>query len=192
MKSRRSRNVCIILTAIAISIYMMPINVHGAEANINEKPDAAVACTEKEPTAEEKASLQFKTELIKIVNAEREKTGVLPLSSSEELAKPADLRAAEINISFSHTRPGGERWVTVFDKYSLEYTRAGENLANGFKTPEAVMKAWMNSPSHRANILNPDYASIGIGYFKDAKGKIYLSQLFYTPMPKETVEGQQQ
>lgn len=61
--------------------------------------------------------------------------------------------------------------------------KAGENLAYGFKSPEAFMGAWMKSNSHKTNILNPDYAYVGIGYFENYKGQVYLSQLFYTPMP---------
>ena len=57
------------------------------------------------------------------------------------------------------------------------YRRAGENIAWGQRTPEAVMKAWMNSSGHRANILNEKFTSIGVGCYEQ-NGVLYWTQLF--------------
>lgn len=185
MKKNKLHNILIALVIIAVSVAGLPVSAHASNVLPAQNQEISVPAVVKELTAEEKAIQNFKAEVIRLVNVERQKAGVNPVAALGELDKPADLRALEINVKFSHTRPSGESWNTVFAKFNLEYTRAGENLANGFKTPEAVMKAWMGSPGHKANVLNPDFAHIGIGYYKDAKGKIHLSQLFYTPMPKE-------
>jgi uncharacterized protein YkwD len=54
-------------------------------------------------------------------------------------------------------------------------------LSLGYTTPEAVVKAWMDSPSHKTNILDPDFKYIGIGYYVNNTGTIYCSQIFFTP-----------
>ncbi|NLL38046.1 MAG: hypothetical protein GX254_00460 [Clostridiales bacterium] len=123
----------------------------------------------------------FKARVVELVNAERAKEGLAELLELETLTAAADLRAYESAQSFSHTRPNGQRCFTVFSEYSMKYKAAGENLAYGFKTPEAMIEAWMNSESHRANILDPDFTYIGIGYYVNENGRGYYSQLFYTP-----------
>ena len=54
----------------------------------------------------------------------------------------------------------------------------GENIAYGQKTPEQVMEGWMNSQGHRANILNPNFTAIGVGYYQNSRGVSYWTQLF--------------
>lgn len=184
MKKNKLHNIIIVLVAIAVSVAGLPLSAHAANKLNLQNQNISVQAPVKVLTAEEKAVVDFKAEVVRLVNVERQKAGLKPLAVLEELEKPADLRALEINTKFSHTRPDGQSWTTVFAKHNLNYTKAGENLANGFKTPEAVMKAWMNSASHKANILNPDFVNIGIGHHKDAKGKVHLSQLFYTAMPQ--------
>lgn len=105
------------------------------------------------------------------VNAERKKEGYSALDMDEDLLKAAMLRAAECSVSFSHTRPNGEICFTISEKMY------GENIAYGYTSPTAVMKGWMNSEGHRANILNSGYASVGIGCFKRG-GKFYWTQCF--------------
>ncbi|SDE56307.1 CAP domain-containing protein [Auraticoccus monumenti] len=53
----------------------------------------------------------------------------------------------------------------------------GENVAYGFSSGTSVTKAWMNSPGHRANLLNPKFRSIGVGAYKDSKGTWYIAQV---------------
>lgn len=79
---------------------------------------------------------------------------------------------------FEHVSPFyGNPWdmATLFD---YEYTSYGENIARNFKTPEAVVSAWMASPKHRDNILKPNFTHIGIGIKTAKNGKIYVSQQF--------------
>ena len=98
-----------------------------------------------------------------LVNEEREKVGVLPLKySTDNLSLATKKRAEEIIVSFSHTRPNQESCFTVLDDYNIVYFTAGENIAAGYRTPEEVMRGWMNSQGHKANILNPSYTTIAV------------------------------
>ena len=123
----------------------------------------------------------FKAEVIRLVNIEREQAGVAPVEEMEILDIMADVRAEESSEVFKHTRPDGTRCFSIFSEYELTYWAAGENLAYGFRTPEKVVDAWMNSESHRRNILDPDFEFIGIGYCTSERNRIYCSQLFYSP-----------
>ena len=84
----------------------------------------------------------------------------------------------EIEKSFSHTRPDGRNFGTAITDLGITYRGAGENIAWGQKTPEAVMNAWMNSEGHRANILNPNFKKLGVGYRTDSQRTPYWTQLF--------------
>ena len=63
----------------------------------------------------------------------------------------------------------------MLSSFGISYRAAGENIAIGYATPEAVVNAWMNSPGHRANILNPSYTQLGVGYVADGS---YWTQEF--------------
>mgnify|MGYP000966070924 FL=1 len=68
------------------------------------------------------------------------------------------------NHYFSHTSPVFGSTFSLLDQYGISYKTAGENIAMGYTTPEAVVTGWMNSPGHRANILNASFTQIGVGY----------------------------
>ena len=63
----------------------------------------------------------------------------------------------------------------MMKSFGISYRSAGENIAMGYKTPEAVVDGWMNSSGHRANILNSSFTKIGVGYVKDGH---YWTQIF--------------
>ena len=92
----------------------------------------------------------------------------------------ADIRAKESSLQFSHKRPDGRRCATVYSDSDQRYKYAGENLSYGFKDPAELVEAWMNSKSHRVNLLGIDYLSAEVGYYINEKGTIYCSMLFYT------------
>lgn len=129
-----------------------------------------------EPDAEE--NLSFAKQVVNLVNEERAKAGLSALVLDETLASAAMVRATEIETSFSHTRPDGRSFSTVLSDMGIQYRRSGENIAWGQQSPEAVMEGWMNSEGHRANILNPNFTKIGVGYRKNAAGRTYWTQLF--------------
>lgn len=116
--------------------------------------------------------------VVELVNEERAKVGLKPLTIKENVTEAAQIRAVECTTMFSHTRPNGTSFVTALKEAGVSYRGAGENIAWGQKTPEAVMEAWMNSPGHRANILNEKYTTIGVGYYQNSAGVNYWSQLF--------------
>lgn len=118
------------------------------------------------------------SQVVDLVNAERAKAGVPALSIHSGAAKAASVRAEEISRSFSHTRPNGQDFFSALREAGVSYSSAGENIAYGQRTPQAVMDQWMNSAGHRANILNPNFTAIGVGHYESANGTNYWTQLF--------------
>ncbi|MBE5993436.1 MAG: hypothetical protein E7247_13755 [Paenibacillaceae bacterium] len=113
-----------------------------------------------------------------MVNAERAKAGLAPLTIDANVEKAANVRANEIQTSFEHVRPNGSSFSTALREQSVNFQGAGENIAWGQKTPEEVMNAWMNSAGHRANILNKNFTHIGVGNLQNSAGTQYWVQLF--------------
>lgn len=141
------------------------------EINIPDVPE-----TDTPETNEEE--LTFVRQVVKLVNEERAKAGLSELTIDTNVEAAAQVRAREIKQSFSHTRPDGSKFSTALQEQGVNYKGAGENIAWGQKSPEAVMQAWMNSDGHRANILNAKFTKIGVGYYQDANGTNYWTQLF--------------
>lgn len=117
-------------------------------------------------------------QVVKLVNQERAKEGLGALAVSQPAEAAALVRAKEIESSFSHTRPNGSSFSTALSEQGARYRSSGENIAWGQKSPEQVMEGWMNSPGHRANILNSKFTAIGVGYYRSAAGVNYWTQLF--------------
>lgn len=124
----------------------------------------------------------YAKQVVTLVNQERAKSGLSPVTIDAELTQAAMRRAAETALDFNHTRPNGESCFTVSDKASAE------NIAAGTSTPTAVMGQWMNSAGHRANILGSGYSSIGVGCFK-VGATTYWVQLFGTKSASGSVRG---
>lgn len=122
-------------------------------------------------------NLTYVEQVINLVNEERAKEGLSPLTLDTKVAAAAQVRAEEIVTSFSHTRPDGTSFATALKEQNVNYRRAGENIAWGQKSPEEVVNAWMNSSGHRANIMNSNFTSIGVGYYQH-NGVNYWCQLF--------------
>lgn len=119
----------------------------------------------------------YAQKVVQLVNEERAKQGLSPLQVSNTVTSAAQVRTSEINKSFSHTRPDGTSCFTALEQAGVSYRGAGENIAYGQPTPEAVVDAWMNSPGHRANILNEQFTTIGVGY-EVINGSAYWVQMF--------------
>jgi uncharacterized protein YkwD len=121
----------------------------------------------------------FEARVVELVNQERARNGNLPpLKLVSSLTAAARYHAADMGQDdyFSHESKdrAGDGYVKAcgtFDRINLWYKGwmgAGENIAAGYNSPEAVMQAWMKSDGHRGNILNNSYAEIGVGYFSGA------------------------
>lgn len=125
----------------------------------------------------------YRQEVLRLVNVERAKVGAAPLTmNNPRLNSAAQKRATELLSLFSHTRPDGRSCSTVLADYGVDWWTCGENIASGYNanaTPQEVVNGWMNSPGHRANILNENFTEIGIGYTPDSSGhKHYWVQVF--------------
>jgi uncharacterized protein YkwD len=79
---------------------------------------------------------------------------------------------------FDHNSPTYGSPFDQMKQFGYSYSYAGENIAMGQRSPQEVMKAWMNSAGHRANILSPNFTEIGIGYYSDGN---YWVQQFGKP-----------
>ncbi len=148
-------------------------------------PLSALPVIPEESMAETEASTEAQPEVhpyiqkvVELVNKERTAANLEPLEMRLDLNEAAGIRAEEIYTKFAHERPDGTRYRTVLDQLGISYSNCGENVAYGFATPKAVVDAWMNSEGHKANILNSDYTSIGVGYNKGANGYHYWAQMF--------------
>ena len=122
----------------------------------------------------------YTDQVISLVNQERAKAGLSPLSKDTALSAAAQARSREMVYKQSHTRPDGSSCFTIFAEYGIGYHWAGENVAAGQKNPAEVVNAWMNSPGHRANILNGNFGRIGVGCVQDSNSyyKYYWVQMF--------------
>lgn len=111
------------------------------------------------------------------VNAARAKNGLSALTLDANMNRAAAVRAAELAQSFSHTRPNGSRGLTALNEAGVSYRTAGENIASGQQSAQAVVSAWMNSSGHRANILSSLFGRMGAGQ-ATIGGRTYWVQLF--------------
>ena len=111
-------------------------------------------------------------EVFRLTNEERIKFGNKPLTYLDDVQKASMIRAKEISTYFSHTRPNGKNFGTVFNEVGITGGSA-ENIAAGQKTSNTVVEAWMNSPGHRASIISSDNVGIGIGLYQDTSGRLY-------------------
>ena len=109
-------------------------------------------------------SASFEAEVLRLVNIERAKRRIAPLEMEENLHITARIKAGEMK---KYNYYGHGSFPDLPDYLIKRYYLIGENIAMGQTTPAEVVKAWMNSPGHKDNILNPNYAYIGIGYCAD-------------------------
>jgi len=115
-------------------------------------------------------SSQFAQQVLDLVNQERSKAGLQPLTMNSALSKMAMDKAQDMinNNYFDHQSPTYGSPFDMMRSYGINYSTAGENIAKGQATPTEVMNAWMNSPGHRANILGSGFTQIGIAYYNRA------------------------
>ncbi|TDF92538.1 CAP domain-containing protein [Paenibacillus piri] len=119
-------------------------------------------------TASDSAAVSdYANQVAAIVNQERAKAGLKPLTSDSSLNRMALDKAKDMynNHYFDHTSPTYGSPFDMMKSYGIRYTYAGENIAMGQRNPQEVMNAWMNSAGHRQNILSPNYTKIGVAYY---------------------------
>lgn len=146
------------------------------------KPSATKPAAQK-PAATPAVSSDYATfqkRVVELVNAERAKNGLKPLKMNAQVNKTATLKSQDMAKLgyFDHNSPTYGSPFDMMKKYGISYRTAGENIAMGQTTPEQVMKGWMNSPGHRANILKSSFTEIGVGVAKNSSGRLYWTQQF--------------
>ena len=119
----------------------------------------------------------YESEVIRLVNEIRQQNGLRPLAANWELSRVARYKYQDMrdNGYISHNSPTYGTPFQMLSAFGLSYRTAGENIAKGYASPQAVVNGWMNSSGHRANILNASYTQIGVGY---VSGGNYWTQLF--------------
>ncbi|EAW38663.1 CAP domain-containing protein [Lyngbya sp. PCC 8106] len=129
-------------------------------------------------------------QVVQLTNEFRAENGLSPLSLNSQLVMAAENHSENMALQdfFDHQGVNGD---DVSDRISIigyNYFTAGENIGAGYSTPETVVEGWINSPGHRANLLNPDFTEIGVGYFflendtGNENWNHYWTQVFGTPL----------
>lgn len=142
-----------------------------------QKDNTTTAPTQSTPSTTTSDVNAFEQEVVKLTNAERTKAGLAPFKTDAQLMAAAREKSQDMQSKnyFSHTSP---TFGSPFDRMKalgITYKSAGENIAQGQRTPQEVVQGWMNSPGHRANILNEKFTHIGVGYVKSGN---YWTQQF--------------
>ncbi|WP_443146793.1 CAP domain-containing protein [Paenisporosarcina sp. TG-14] len=147
---------------------------------VAEKPAATAKPVAEKPATqatEQAGSISnIEQQVLTLTNQERAKEGLKALATDAKLMNAAREKSTDMrtNKYFSHTSP---TFGSPFDRMKalgIDYRAAGENIAMGQKSAEEVVKAWMESPGHRENIMKANFTHIGIGY--DAQGHYWTQQ----------------
>ena len=157
-----------------------------------ELPDGSTGTSTTDPAAGDRAETESGERqaestqaeaILKLVNQERSKAGVQPLTLSTKLTDIANTKAKDMSDKnyFSHQSPTYGSPFDMLKHFGVSYTYAGENIAAGQKTADEVMNSWMNSSGHKANILNENYTQIGVGFYRGGQYGTEWVQLFIKP-----------
>lgn len=134
-------------------------------------------------------------QLLSLVNIERVRVGVAPLTVSEELTEVAEGYACTMagEDFFDHVHPAsGEGPGARAAAAGYEFFAVGENLAGGQSTAAETFEGWMNSPLHHYNMLSPEWKETGIGIRRGGSLRIYWVQEFGKPVRSETPISEQE
>jgi len=123
------------------------------------------------------ATTSYEEEVIRLVNEIRKSYGLNTLTSNWQLSRVARYKSQDMHDKsyFSHQSPTYGTPFEMIKNFGIKYNAAGENIAKGYATPQAVVDGWMNSAGHRANILNASFKEIGVGYVSSGN---YWTQMF--------------
>jgi uncharacterized YkwD family protein len=146
-----------------------PVQQQPAQQPATQQPAAPAAGTQTSTSS-------YAQQVVDLVNQERAKAGLPALKSNAALANVAWAKAKDMkdNNYFSHTSPTYGSPFDMMKKFGISYSYAGENIAMGQRTPAEVMKDWMNSPGHKANILSKNFTTIGVGYYNGAWVQMFI------------------
>ncbi|MEE3404334.1 MAG: CAP domain-containing protein [Acutalibacteraceae bacterium] len=147
-----------------------------ADKPSTDKPSTDKPSTDK-PSASVTNTSTYEQQVIDLINEIRVKNGLSPLTENTALSRCAKAKSQDMHDKryFSHQSPTYGSPFDMMKQFGITYRTAGENIAMGQSTPQAVVNAWMNSKGHRANILNASFTQIGMGYVADGH---YWTQQF--------------
>jgi len=145
---------------LSAGTYFVRVRAQGADTNYSLTMDSPAVATVPPPSA-------FTSEVLRLTNLFRQQNGLQPLTLNSKLTAAAQTHSQNMgNLDFfSHTGADGSSFSQRVSASGYTWSATGENIAAGHTTPDAVVNGWINSPGHRANILDANYRDIGIGYF---------------------------
>ena len=122
----------------------------------------------------------YEQKVFQLVNAERQKNGLPALYYDSAVANVARTKSQDMADKryFAHNSPTYGMASDMLLKFGINWSAWGENIASGQDTPEIVVKEWMDSPTHKENILSTNFSFIGVGYYVDSSGTPYWTQMF--------------
>lgn len=188
MKRKHCKLASILLTLAVLAATALPVSAHGGccrhwwnfrpccqwtytQPTTPTQPETPVqpdTPTQPETPAQPEtgSASSLERQVAALVNQERAAYGLPALTLSMQLCDGARLKSQDMqkNRYFDHNSPTYGTPFEMMRSLGITYAAAGENIAMGFSTAEAVVNAWMNSPGHRANILSENYTHIGVGY----------------------------
>lgn len=139
---------------------------------------APAPAPEKPAAATTVAPSSMQQEMLGYINAERAKVNAPPLVLDQSLCNGAYLKSTDMAIKgyFNHTSPTYGSPFAMMSSLGVNYRAAAENIAM-HTTVKGAHEAFMNSPGHKANISNPNYGKLGLGFYKSGN-YLYITQWF--------------
>jgi uncharacterized YkwD family protein len=130
------------------------------------QPEEAEEPEQDEPQEVTDGIRQEERQVVELTNNHRREAGLSDLQLDTELSAVARRKSTDMaqNNYFSHTSPTYGSPFDMIRDHGISYNAAGENIAQGQRSAEEVVQAWMDSPGHRENIMNGNYTHIGVGY----------------------------
>lgn len=159
-----------------------PANLQSQQQNLNQPQQTTQSNQQNQAQTNQQQVAtgnigQMAQQVIDLTNAQRKQRGLPALQADTKLSNVAQTKSDDMQKSgyFSHTSPTYGSPFDMMRDFGITYRTAGENIAQGQRSAQEVVNAWMNSEGHRKNILSKDFTHIGVGY--DATGK-HWTQMF--------------
>lgn len=161
-------------TLTAVSVLLLTIKL------------VSVSALEFSSTASVEASAITSVSVLGLTNDSRLQAGLSALTYNQVLERAAQLVADDLLAKqyFAHNSPDGRTPWSFFEEVGYKYLNAGQNLAVHFSDVEPLQAAWMNSPGHKANILNSSFREMGVGISKgkfEGHDSMFVVEMFGNP-----------
>lgn len=170
--------------AVVVSFALSVIALAGCQPGPSNGPTGILGAAISGECGTPAEAEQYAARIVDLVNEERQQRGLMPLTTNATLTRLSGDYACDMieGNFFEHTDPitgstVGSRALAA----GYYFRKVGENLAGGFSTPEETMAQWMDSPGHRANILDPDFTEMGAAVRTGGSYRWYWVQEFGLP-----------